>query len=119
MTFSTRVRRTPTITVAVLVVSLVAGCDGTAPSTPREKASLDTLTSVAIAEPQASQARNAKTLWSRRIDVVGQPVIAGHAALVLARTPGNGIELVSLDRGSGRKNFRMPFHPGGLPAESP
>lgn len=118
MTFLARAQRTSAITTAVLVASLMMACDGADPSTPREyvQRQESAQAEVAIAEPENSQDRPARTAWSRSIDVVSQPVAAGPAALVLARTPNNGLELVSLDRRSGRENFRMPFHPGGLPA---
>lgn len=69
----------------------------------------------AVAEPSAVQAEQAEMTWTARLDVAGQPVQAGSALLVLARTPRRTIELVSLDRSSGRINFRMPYHPGGAP----
>jgi hypothetical protein len=42
-------------------------------------------------------------------------VEAGGAVVVLARSVSGSVELVSLDRRTGRENFRVPFHPGGLP----
>jgi outer membrane protein assembly factor BamB len=117
MSFLTRARSASPIATAVLVAGLLAACDGGEPSTPREDAQPreSAQTAAAIAEPQTSQSRPAKTVWSRRIEAVSQPVAAGPAVLVLAKAGSNAIELVSLDRTSGRENFRMPFHPGGLP----
>jgi hypothetical protein len=113
----TRAQGASAIATAVLVASLLAACDGGEPSTPHEdtQPQESAQTAVAIAEPQSSQSRPAKAVWSRRIETVGQPVAAGPAVLVLARAGGDGIQLVSLDGRSGRENFRMPFHPGGLP----
>jgi hypothetical protein len=114
MSFMTRAQRTSAIATAVLVSILLAACDGGEPTTPREDAQPQQ-SAVAIAEPQASQSRSAKTVWSRRIETVSQPVAAGPAVLVLAKAGTNAIELLSLDQRTGRENFRMPFHPGGLP----
>lgn len=69
----------------------------------------------AVAEPSAAQAEQAEMAWTTKLDVIGQPVEAGSALLVLAKTPRRTVELVSLDRGTGRINFRMPYHPGGAP----
>ena len=117
MSFLTRAQSASAIASAVLVASLLAACDGGQPSTPRGDAQPQesAQTAVAIAEPQSSQSRPAKAVWSRRIETVGQPVAAGPATLVLAKAGGNAIELLSLDQRTGRENFRMPFHPGGLP----
>jgi hypothetical protein len=117
MSFMTRAQGASAIATAVLVASLLAACDGGQPSTPRGDAQPQesAQTAVAIAEPQSSQSRPAKAVWSRRIEAVSQPVAAGPAVLVLAKAGSNAIELLSLDQRTGRENFRMPFHPGGLP----
>lgn len=104
--------------VAAAAIVLLAACDDTDPS----KSSPDSATSVDPSSrptPAASgpdQLRKARVAWSRRLPVLGQPVEAGSAVVVLARTPAGGVEVVSLDRRSGRENFRVPFHPGGLPS---
>ena len=117
MSFLTRAQSASAIASAVLVASLLAACDGGQPSTPRGDAQPQesAQTAVAIAEPQSSQSRPANAVWSRRIEAVSQPVAAGPAVLVLAKAGSNAIELLSLDQRTGRENFRMPFHPGGLP----
>jgi hypothetical protein len=115
MSFLARAQRTASITITVFVASLLTACDSSGPSKPPEDAPAEAPAAVSIADPKSSQSRPAKITWSRRIDAVGQPVDAGPAVLVLARVGSNGVELVSLDRVSGRENFRMPFHPGGLP----
>jgi hypothetical protein len=117
MSFLARAQRTSVITTAVLVASLVTACDGGEPSLPQKEAPPQKLAqeAVSIAEPQSNQSRPAKIDWSRRIDAVSQPVAAGPAVLVLSRAGSNAIELISLDQRTGRENFRMPFHPGGLP----
>ena len=117
MSFLTRAQRASAITTVALVASFMTACDATGPSSPPEDAAPDAAspTAVSIAEPQASQSRPVRTAWSRRIDAIGQPVTAGPAVLVLARAGSGGVELVGLDRRTGRENFRTPFHPGGLP----
>jgi hypothetical protein len=117
MSFLTRARSASAIATAVLIASLLAACDGGEPSTPREDAQPENSAqkAVSIAEPQGNQSRPAQIAWSRRVDAVSQPVAAGPATLVLAKAGTNAIELLSLDQRTGRANFRMPFHPGGLP----
>lgn len=117
MSYLARVQRTSAIATVVFVAGLLTACDGGEPSTPRDdgRPQESAPTAVSIAEPRASQSRPARTAWSRRIDAVGQPVTSGPAVLVLARAGSDGIQVISLDRRTGRENFRMPFHPGGLP----
>lgn len=69
----------------------------------------------AVEKPSAAQAEPAAIAWTTELEAIGQPVDAGPALLVLAKTRNGGVELVSLDRKTGRSNFRMPFHPGGSP----
>lgn len=62
----------------------------------------------------ASQTAAADVAWEADLDVLGQPVEAGPALLVLVKAE-DAVRLVSVDKESGKRNFSMPFHPGGLP----
>lgn len=113
----TRARRISAITMATLAFAVFSGCDDARPmeGSKGEGTTKQRQGEAPVAAPDSSQQQAAEVLWSRRIDVIGQPVDAGRAVLVLARAGGDRVELVSLDRRTGRRNFATPFHPGGLP----
>ena len=103
--------------LAALVAVLLGACDGSPSDPPPAGGSASRQPDArSVAEPDPSQQRPAEVSWSRRLDVIGQPVDAGPRVLVvLARTAGR-VELVGLDRASGRTTFSVPFHPGGTPS---
>lgn len=117
MSTSSRAQRSVRLACAAMSIALMTGCssgdtpaprpDGTGPVKASDS-------SVATADP--SQGRTAEVRWSSRLDALSKPVSAGPAVLVLAKAAGGRIELVSLDRRTGRRNFAMPFHPGGTPS---
>lgn len=95
-----------------LTVALVgSGCTGAKEDSPSGGAG----GASGISEPSTAQSEPAAIAWSSKLQVVGQPVEAGPALLVLAKSGGGSIELVSLDQATGTTNFTMPFHPGGQP----
>lgn len=101
------------VVAALLAVICLSGCDET---TQGERGGGKDAAANAVTEPSASQASPAEIVWTAKLDVIGQPVEAGPALLVLSKTGRGTVELVSLDPKTGRTNFRMPSHPGGMPA---
>ncbi|MBS2936567.1 hypothetical protein KDN32_02285 [Nocardioides sp. J2M5] len=99
-----------TAALAIAVVLLASGCTSGAGKTEK-----DNVGAGAVAKPSAAQADPAAIAWTTKVKAIGQPVEAGPALLVLSKTGGGGVELVSLDKETGRTNFRVPFHPGGSP----
>jgi hypothetical protein len=100
------------VVAALLTAACLAGCDDT---TQKGRADGNDAPTATVAEPSADQAATAKIAWTAKLDVIGQPVEAGPALLVLSKTPRGTVELISLDPSTGRTNFHMPFHPGGTP----
>lgn len=101
------------VVAALLAVTCLSGCDET---TQEGSGGGKNPAANAVAEPSANQAAPAEIAWTAKLDVIGQPVEAGPALLVLSKASRGTVELVSLDAKTGRTNFRMPFHPGGMPA---
>ena len=52
--------------------------------------------------------------WTTKLDVIGQPVVAGPVAVVIARTERRGVEMVALDADTGKVRWRLPHSPGIL-----
>ncbi|GAB3038808.1 hypothetical protein GCM10011376_34190 [Nocardioides flavus (ex Wang et al. 2016)] len=99
------------LTLAAALLATACSSDGG----DEQKDGTSDAAGAAVEEASASQAEPAAVAWTAKLDVIGQPVEAGPSLLVLARTRGGSVELVSLDRTTGRTNFRMPYHPGGSP----
>lgn len=117
MTTLSRACRAVGFTLVALSTALVSGCQAGDDQSPRpeEQGAAAARASDAVADADPSQEVAAEVKWSSRVDAIGQPVRAGSALLVLARAAGGRLELVSLDRTTGRRNFAMPFHPGSTP----
>lgn len=109
---SARLQRSTTA-FAIAAAFAAAACSSGGPTDAGAGASRDAGTSVKDAS--SSQSEPAEVAWTTKLDVIGQPVDAGPAVLVLTRADSDAVELVSLDREDGHVNFRMPFHPGGAP----
>lgn len=110
-----RARHIKMAAIAVVAIGLLTACDDSPQAKPAAGKPSASTAVTTVAEPDPTQLRKARVSWSRQIDVLGQPVEADAAVVVLAATGSGGVELVSLDRRTGRENFRVPFHPGGLP----
>lgn len=100
------------VVAALLAGTCLSGCDET---TQEGSGGGKNPAANAVAEPSANQAAPAEIAWTAKLDVIGQPLEAGPARLVLSKAERGTVELVSLDSKTGRTNFRMPFHPGGMP----
>lgn len=117
MSTSSRAQRSIRLACVALSIALVTGCSsGGTPAARPDDTGLVEATDPPVAQADPSQGRRAEVRWSSSLDVLGQPVSAGPAVLVLAKAGGGRIELVSLDRRTGRRNFAMSFHPGGTPS---
>jgi hypothetical protein len=102
------------VIVCVVTTSLFAASDCTADrSGGNGDGQASSAASQPAKDPSEKQGAPAEIVWAAKLDVIGQPVEAGPAVLALVATNDGGVELVSLDRESGRVNFRMPYHPGG------
>lgn len=109
-------RALPRVLVGVVAVAAAsAGCSWSGGDAESTTAPVSSDSSATVRPADPSQLTKAPKVWTRNIQAVGQPVVAGRTALVLATTPDDRLKLIGLDVKTGRTLFESSHHPGGLP----
>lgn len=68
----------------------------------------------AVEPAQPDMTALVRPAWTTKLDVIGQPEIAGPVAVVIARTGRQQTELVALNLDDGHERWRRPISPGSL-----
>lgn len=93
------------ITLAlVLLAGCTAGDGGSDEPTPPPTSSRETPTSVADGLPT-----DATRVWSRKLEVLGEPTPAGDVLVAVAAARGDELDVVALDREDGTVRWRRPL----------
>lgn len=90
--------------LALVLLLTLAGCTGArTPDAPEPGA------------PTSSESELVSPAWSTRLEVIGQPVVTGRTAVVLARARRDELDIVGVDVRTGRISWRRAYSPGGIP----
>ncbi|MET0820191.1 MAG: PQQ-binding-like beta-propeller repeat protein [Aeromicrobium sp.] len=97
------------IMAMLLALTACTGGDGGSDSKAAEKKPSTSAT------PQGPQrdTRPATVAWTTDLDVIGQPLVTGTTAVVIARASGKRLEIVGVDTTTGLKRWSHPYSPGG------